>query len=129
MYRPESFQSGGNSYLGLASTTAADNAIGAGLSKSFKNIPERPFLPLQFMAVSRVTGLLVQQISMNNKNFMSQSDGYGMPVELFTEVSQAMGLVWDTISTSNGVTLKIFNQNAVSADFLAGFAGIQLEQS
>jgi hypothetical protein len=127
-YTDQKQYSGANSYFGLTSTTAADNTIGAGVSRSFKRVPEREFQPLQLIFASRVTGILVESISINNVNFMSHSEGFGIPCEWFSEPSQAMGLLWEQINTSNGCTLKLFNSNATPVQMIAGFAGIQLSR-
>lgn len=118
---------GGNSYLSLARKEASENLVGAGLTRTFKRVPERQFRPLQFMAVSWVQDLMVVQMSMNNTNFMSHDSDSGMPISLISEVSQAMGINWADINTSNGVSATIFNQALTSQQFLAGFAGIQLD--
>lgn len=128
-YVPQNPVSGANSYFGLTSTTAADNVINAGVSRSFKRIPEREFQPLQLIFASRVTGILVESISINNVNFMSHSEGYGIPCEWFSEPSQAMGLLWEQIGTSNGCTIKLFNTNNTPVQMVAGFAGIQMSKS
>lgn len=120
---------GGNSYFSLCKKTAADNEITAGNTRTFKRTPERRFKPLQFMAVSWVQDLLIEQISMNNKNFMSHDQESGMPITLLSEVSQAMGINWSDINTSNGVSVTVFNKDNATQEFLAGFAGIQLDES
>lgn len=120
-------QFGGNSYFSLCKTDAALNTVAANDSRTFKRTPERKFKPLQFMAVSWVQDLLVVQMSMNNKNFMSHDQESGMPITLLSEVSQAMGINWSDISTSNGCSSTIFNKAATAQEFLAGFAGLQLD--
>lgn len=120
-------QFGGNSYMSLARKTAADNEVTSGNTRTFKRVPERLFRPLQFMAVSWVQDLMVVQMSMNNTNFMSHDNDSGMPITLISEVSQAMGINWADINTSNGVSSTIYNQGSTTQQFLAGFAGIQLD--
>jgi hypothetical protein len=127
-WQPQDFKNAANSYFGLSSTTAANNVIPANSSATFKLIPERPFLPLQLIFISRITGILIQQISMSNTNYMSHQNGFGMPVEVFSEPSQVMGLNWGMINTSTGVSLQLFNTNGTDQQMLAGFAGIQLQQ-
>jgi hypothetical protein len=119
---------GGNSYFSLTKQDPALNLVPANDSRVFKRIPERRFHPLQFMAVSWIQDLLVVQISMSNKNFMSHDQESGMPITLLSEVSQAMGINWADINTSNGCTTTIFNQTALPLAFMAGFAGIQLDE-
>ena len=126
-YNPPNWMFGGNSYMSLAKRTPADNTVAASDTRTFKRVPERPFQPLQFMAVSWVQDLLIVQISMNNKNFMSHDSESGMPITLLSEVSQAMGINWATINTSNGVTTQVANTDTSDHQFLAAFSGIQLD--
>lgn len=116
-----------NSYFGLTNTNPAENEILPGQARTFTRRPQRAFQPLQLIFMSRVTGLLIQSISIANNNFMSHSEDFGVPAEFFSEPSQAMGLLWAQIDPAIGVSLRVFNTNANAVQLLAGFAGIQLQ--
>jgi hypothetical protein len=120
--------SGANSYFGLTNVNPAENEIAAGAARTFKRKPEREFQPLQLIFASRVTGILIVSLSINNVNYLSNDEAHGIPVEWFSEVSQAMGLLWEQISTSSGCSIRLHNTNASPVQMVAGFAGIQLSR-
>lgn len=125
---PESTVYKGNSYFSLARLAAADNLVPPNSTESFERKPQRPFIPLQFIAVSYEDDLLIQQISINNTNYMAHDQKSGLPVSLLSEVSQAMGILWKKISVSSGVVSSVHNPTGAAIPFLAGFAGIQLDE-
>lgn len=120
-YAPTQYSSGGNSYFGFGQTV-----VPAGARSVLQFNPIRPFEPQELRCPSTVIGLLLEQINIQGVQFFANKAGFGVPIEMFSEVSRLKGLEAATINPDTGVEMTIFNPTGGDLVFSGCFRGTQV---
>jgi hypothetical protein len=119
-YSPQQYVAGDVTDFGIGRTTIPAGSTGT----TFTIRPPRPFCPQMFICKSTVQDLLVKSISIAGTNILCGEDG--VPVERFSEVSQAPQILFPTIDPSTGVTFTVSNPTLGDLVFSGSFYGSQV---
>lgn len=122
MYSPQEFASGGNSYMGFGTTVIPANTNNVPVQVN----PIRPFTPMEMRCPSTVIGLQVDQMTIQGVQFFANRPGFGIPIEMFSEVSRLQGLEAATIQPDTGVEFFLSNPTGGDLVFSGCFRGTQV---
>lgn len=120
-YSNTEYTSGGNSYFGFGQSVIPANSRAV-----LQFNPIRPFEPMEMRCPSTVIGLLIEQINIQGVQFFANKAGFGVPIEMYSEVSLLKGLEAATINPDTGVEITIFNPTAGDLIFSGCFRGTQV---
>ncbi len=121
-YNPAAYNRGGLSWLGFGRTEVLDGAV----NQEIEIDTERPFTPQLCYNPSTVFGLLVNAITLEGTNLFSNTAG--VPIELFSEVSNAPQIQWPTLDPSTGLKFVVSNPSGGDLFFSGGFWGTQIRR-
>lgn len=121
LYSAQQFRDGGNSYFGFGQTIILANTAPTLIFKPF-----RPFTPLELRCPSTVIDLLIEQVTIQGKQFFSNNPGGGCPIECFSEVSRVKGFEFATIQPETGIQITVVNPTAGPLVFSGMFRGSQV---
>lgn len=121
-YSQAAYDQGGLSWLGFGQT-----AIGAGATNIVVPVATlRPFTPQLVYHPSTVIGLLINQVQLEGTNLFANT--LGIPIELWSEVSNAPQIQWPTLDTSTGIQFVVSNPTGAALNFSGGFWGTQVRR-
>jgi hypothetical protein len=119
-YSPQAYTSGDVTFFGIGRTTIPAGSTGT----TFNVKPPRPCAPQMFICKSNVQNLLVLSISIAGTNILNGQGG--VPIELFSEVSQAPQILYPSIDPSTGVDFTVSNPTGGDLVFSGAFYGTQV---
>lgn len=121
-YDQASYDAGGLSWLGFGQTS-----IAAGVTNQVVPITtQRPFTPQLVYHPSTVFGLLINQVQLEGTNLFANT--LGIPIELWSEVSNAPQIQWPTLDTATGINFVVSNPTGGALNFSGGFWGTQIRR-
>lgn len=121
-YSQAAYDQGGLSWLGFGQTV-----IAAGATNIVVPITtQRPFTPQLVYHPSTVIGLLINQVQLEGTNLFANV--LGIPIELWSEVSNAPQIQWPTLDTSTGIQFVVSNPTGAPLNFSGGFWGTQVRR-
>ena len=119
-YSPQQYVAGDVTFFGIGRTTIPAGSTGT----TFNVKPPRPMSPQMFICKSNVQNLLVVAISIAGTNILNGQTG--VPIELFSEVSQAPQILYPSIDPSTGVDFTVANPTGGDLIFSGAFYGTQV---
>jgi hypothetical protein len=119
-YSPQAYTAGDVTFFGIGRTTIPAGSTGT----TFNVKPPRPCSPQMFICKSNVQNLLVLAISIAGTNILNGQTG--VPIELFSEVSQAPQILYPSIDPSTGVDFTVSNPTGGDLVFSGAFYGTQV---
>lgn len=98
----------------------------AGTEALFQVQTQTPFKVLQITQASQyVPDLVLVQCKIGSVDLV---EGFPIPMEMFSEVSNNAKVSWPTLDTSQSVSMRIRNRGAVDVRIDIGFYGIRLRK-
>ena len=121
-YDAAAYDQGGLSWLGFGATNVPAGAV----NQEIPITTLRPFTPQLVYHPSTVFGLLINQVQLEGTNLFANT--LGVPIELWSEVSNAPQIQWPTLDTSTGIQFVVSNPTAGDLSFSGGFWGTQVRR-
>lgn len=111
------------SYMGIGNGQTV--AAAGGPDSTFTRAVVEPFKPLKMIVPSWAAGLVLVSATIGTTQLI---DGDPVPMEAFSEVSNAGDFSWPTVEMSQSITMIVRNRNAFAIDLDIGFFGIRLRK-
>jgi len=121
-WQPGNYTAGDVSMFGLGTFVIPAGSIGTNCVR----VPVNPITPQRLGCPSTVQGLLLLSAVIGSTNLFNST--FGIPIELFSEVSTFPQILWPTIDTNTGITLVVANPTGAPLNFSPTFYGTQVRR-